>query len=142
MKPLTIKKLYTKLIEREYDTLQHYHRREFEMILENLSDYYLVHYDHVILENTDQNLNIIFDKWHDYMSLYTPVENRILYNHNLAMYYILFNKKDKDIILKEEEQRAKSLKNLNLHELAQQLMKETNDYYDGVFGNLNVALFP
>lgn len=141
LQPSIVNKIYKKVIINDFERLKHNHRRYFEMILENLSDYFLTHYSHKEIKNPENKLNELFEKWNTYIHKYNPIENKIIYNHNYSMYLMLFEKLDKEIVYNECLKRNEALKTLGLSNIADPLLTEAKSYKNNTNGNLNIIIF-
>lgn len=115
-------------------------RRNVELIFENLSDYFLVHYKEYSTHTSITQLNRVFFIWKDYISYYNSMLSKIIYQHNFAMHEILFNLRSVDTIYSECISRYEALRVLDFDILANALQNEADDYKNKIFGNLNLNL--
>lgn len=122
---------------------RYFNKKEFrllEMMYENISDYYLRNYTIENAEDTEKKLNLIFDIWLDYIKKYAPFENNLIYQHNYAMYEILYKKRPKKNIIEYLDYHHKCLTEIGFSQLSKVLKDETTDYLNNIHGNLNVNI--
>lgn len=126
--------------ETEYNNFSNSSRQYYELLFENLSDYYLVHYKEYDSDHFLSYIQTVFKVWDTYCKVFGSLQNKIVYQHNYTMYEFLTNKRDKEILKIECDKRYNNLVDLRFDTFAEQLKNESDDYYNGVYGNLNIAL--
>lgn len=124
----------------DFDNLNNVTRNYYEIIFENLTDFYLVNYKKFDLETLESTIQNVFNHWNIYAPKFSSMQNKIILKHNYTMYEFLFNKRDKEILKKECIERSQNLSNLVFPLLANQIQNEADDYYNGLYGHLNISI--